>query len=165
MIHCDLCRAIPTGKFDISCGQLNKDLEITLAMKVRDLMTYPIVTMEPDATVFEAIQVMVRENKGSVLVAWNGLLKEIMGIITTSGMFRRVFAKGLDPSKVKISEIMTPAPLVTIGSKESVGMAAQLMMSHNIRRLPVVEHGALVGIITSKDLLKCVSLLECGLGD
>ncbi len=134
-------------------------------MKVRDLMTYPIVTIEPDATVFEAIQVMVRENKGSVIVAWNGLLKEVAGIITTSCMFRRVFVKGLNPAKVKISEVMTPAPLVTIGSKESVGTAAQLMMAHNIRRLPVVEHGALVGIITSKDLLKCVNLLECGLED
>ena len=128
-------------------------------------MTYPIVTMEPDATVSEAIEVMVQENKGSVLVAWNGLLKEVMGIITTSGMFSRVFAKRLDPAKVKLSEIMTPAPLVTIGSKESVGTAAQLMIAHNIRRLPVVEHGALVGIITSKDLLKCVNLLECELED
>jgi len=124
-------------------------------------MTYPIVTVKPDITVFEAIQVMVRENKGSVLVAEDGLLKEVVGIATTSGMFRRVFAKGLDPKKVKISEIMTPAPLITISSNDSVEEAAQLMRVHKIRRMPVVEGGALVGIITSNDLLKCVGRLGC----
>ncbi|MGC9515254.1 CBS domain-containing protein [Methanocrinis sp.] len=125
-------------------------------MRVRDLMTYPILSVGVDTTVFDAIQMMVRENKGSVLVVEGGLLKQVVGIATTSGIFKQVFAKGIDPRSVMIWEMMTPAPLVTIGPNASTKKAAETMREHNIRRLPVVECGALVGIITSKDLLRCV---------
>jgi len=91
-----------------------------------------------------------------MLVARDGLLKEPLGIVTTSQIFQKVFARGLDPSTVKVMEIMTPAPLITIDLDASTKEAARLMREHNIRRLPVVKSGALVGIITSKDLLKCV---------
>jgi len=125
-------------------------------MKVRELMSYPISTVSPDVTVFEAIRVMATEGKGSVLVAREGLLKEVEGIVTSSEIFPKVFAIGLDPNKVKVSEIMTKGPLVTINLNASSKEAADLMIKHKIRRLPVVEDGTLVGIVTSKDLLKCV---------
>ncbi|HOT06246.1 MAG: Methylated protein [Methanosaeta sp. PtaB.Bin039] len=125
-------------------------------MKVMDVMTYPIVTVSPDATVFEAISIMVSGSRGSVLVARQGLLKEAEGIVTTTQIFARVLAPGLDPKTVRVSEIMTPAPLVTISPEAPAKEAAQVMIRHNIRRLPVVQGGALVGIVTSKDLLRCV---------
>jgi CBS domain-containing protein len=125
-------------------------------MKVRDLMSYPLATVRPEATVQETIRLMVDGKKGSVLVTREGLLKECLGIVTTSQIFHRVFAKGLDPARVRVEEIMTPAPLITIGLSASTSEAARMMAEHNIRRLPVMEKGALVGIITSKDLLKCV---------
>lgn len=125
-------------------------------MKVRDLMSYPIATVTPDATVLEAIRRMVSEKKGSVLVAGEGLLKECLGIVTTSQIFLKVFARGLDPASVAVSEIMTPAPLIVIDLDASTREAAELMQKHNIRRLPVMKEGALVGIVTSKDLLTCV---------
>ena len=125
-------------------------------MNVRYLMSYPIATVDPEATVLEAIKRMASEKKGSVLVARDGLLKECLGIVTTSQIFLRVFAKGRDPAAVAVSEIMTRAPLITIDLDASTSDAAGLMLKHSIRRLPVVKDGALVGIITSKDLLKCV---------
>ncbi len=125
-------------------------------MKVRDLMSYPIATVTPEATVLEAIRRMAGEKKGSVLVAGEGLLKECLGIVTTSQIFLKVFARGMDPAKVAVSEIMTPAPLITIDLDASTREAAELMQKHNIRRLPVMKEGTLVGIVTSKDLLKCV---------
>jgi len=125
-------------------------------MRVRELMSYPIFTVRPDATVFEAIEIMAREGKGSLLVAREGLLKNIEGIVTTSGLFLKVFAEGLDPNAVKVSEVMTKAPLITINLNASSKDAAGLMIKHKIRRLPVVEDGTRVGIVTSKDLLRCV---------
>jgi len=125
-------------------------------MKVRDLMSYPIATVRPEAMVLEAIKRMVAEKKGSVLVAREGLLKECLGIVTTSQIFLKVFAEGLDPAAVAVTEIMTPSPLVTIDLDATTKEAARLMRVHNIRRLPVMKEGALVGIITSKDLLACV---------
>jgi CBS domain-containing protein len=65
-------------------------------------------------------------------------------------------AIGVNPNGIKIGDVMTPAPLITIGPNATVREAADLMIKHNIRRLPVVEDCTLVGIITSKDLLKCV---------
>lgn len=127
-----------------------------MAMKVRDLMSYPIATVRPEATVQQAIKKMAAEKKGSVLVARDGLLKECQGIVTTSQVFLRVFAEGRDPAKVGVREIMTPSPLVTIDLDSSTAEAARLMREHRVRRLPVMKDGALVGIITSKDLLACV---------
>jgi len=125
-------------------------------MKVRDLMSYPIATVRPEATVLEAIKRMAAEKKGCLLVAKDGLLKECLGIVTTSQIFLKVFAQGQNPAAVTVTEIMTPAPLITIDLDASTREAARLMREHNIRRLPVMTEGALVGIITSKDLLACV---------
>lgn len=125
-------------------------------MKVRDLMSYPIATVRPEATVLEAIKKMAALKKGSVLVAGDGLLKECLGIVTTSQVFLKVFAEGRDPARVAVRDIMTPGPLVTIDIDACTAEAARLMREHGIRRLPVMKGGALVGIITSKDLLACV---------
>ncbi|MCU0637198.1 MAG: CBS domain-containing protein [Methanothrix sp.] len=125
-------------------------------MKVRDLMSYPIATVRPESTVLEAVKRMAAERKGSVLVAKDGLLKECLGIVTTSQVFLKVFAKGRDPAAVSVQEIMTPGPIISIDLDASTAEAARLMREHNIRRLPVMKDGALVGIITSKDLLACV---------
>ena len=125
-------------------------------MRVRDLMSYPIAMVRPEDTVLTAVKRMAGEKKGSVLVARDCLLKECLGIATTSQIFLRVFAEGRDPAQVIVSEIMTPGPLVSIDLDASTAEAAILMREHNIRRLPVLKDGALVGIITSKDLLACV---------
>ncbi len=125
-------------------------------MKVRDLMSYPVATVIPEATVVEAIKRMVGERKGSVLVARDGLLKECLGILTARQIFQKVLAKGLDPKNVKVTEIMNPAPLITVDLDATTKEAAGLMLDHNVRRLPVVKSGTLVGIITSKDLLMSV---------
>jgi len=125
-------------------------------MKVRHLMSYPIATVRPEVTVQEAILRMLGERKGCVLVARDGLLKEALGIVTTSHIFENVFARGLDPARVLVSQIMTPAPLITIDPDASTTAAARLMQEHGIRRVPVMKDGVLVGIITSNDLLKCV---------
>ena len=125
-------------------------------MKVRDLMSYPIATVRPEATVLEAVKRMAAEKKGCVLVARDGLLKECLGIVTTSQIFLKVFSEGRDPAAIAVTEVMTPGPLVTIDLDASTREAARLMREHNIRRLPVMKEGALVGIITNKDLLSCV---------
>jgi CBS domain-containing protein len=125
-------------------------------MKVRELMSYPIATVRPEDTVLTAVKRMAGEKKGSVLVARDGLLKECLGILTTSRIFLRVFAEGRDPGAVAVQEIMTAGPLISIDLDATTAEAARLMREHNIRRLPVMKEGALVGIITSKDLLACV---------
>jgi CBS domain-containing protein len=125
-------------------------------MKVKDLMHYPIRTVQPDATVMDLLKAMSAEKKDTVLIAREGLLKKCEGIVTKSQIYLRVFGSDQDPENLKVSEIMTPQPLVTINPNASCKEAAELMRKYNIRRLPVVEDGVFVGIITCLDLLRCV---------
>ena len=97
-------------------------------MKVRDLMSYPIATVRPEDTVLTAVKRMAGEKKGSVLVARDCLLKECLGIVTTSQIFLRVFAEGRDPAAVFVQDIMTAGPLVSIDLDASTAEAARLMM-------------------------------------
>ena len=121
-------------------------------MKVRDLMSYPIVTVPPEAMVLDAIRVMAAQKKGSVLVAEECLLKECLGIVTTSQIFLGVFAKGQDPARVRVTDIMTPGPLITIDLDDSTQRAAELMQEHNISRLPEWKDGARGGTSPSQEL-------------
>ncbi|MDD1735979.1 MAG: CBS domain-containing protein [Methanothrix sp.] len=101
-------------------------------MKVRDLMSYPIATVRPEDTVLTAVKRMAGEKKGSVLVARDCLLKQCLGIVTTSQIFRRVFAEGRDPAAVSVQDIMTAGPLVSIDLDASTAEAARLMREHNM---------------------------------
>jgi len=126
----------------------------TKYMRVRGLMRYPVPTVTPDATVKDVIIDLFVERKDTVLVASGGLLKKCEGIVTKGQIYLKVLAPNLDPSNVKVSEVITPQSLVTISPHASC--KEELMMKHNIRRLPVLENDVLVGVITSEDLLKCV---------
>ena len=120
-------------------------------------MRYPVPTVTPDATVKDVIIDLFVERKDTVLVASRGLLKKCEGIVTKRQIYLKVLAPNLDPSNVKVSEVMTPPhSLVTISPDASCKEAAELMIKYNIRRLPVLEGDVLVGVITSEDLLKCV---------
>jgi CBS domain-containing protein len=125
-------------------------------MKVRDLMSYPLCIVKPEDSVKDVIDAMTAEKKGIAIIAKDGILSKCEGFVTKGEIFIRVFVKGLDPGNVKIADIMTPGPLVTISPNVSCKEAAKLMIKHNIRRLPVVDNDSFVGIITCENLLKCV---------
>jgi len=112
-------------------------------------MSSPVITISPTATVSEAVRIMADKRIGSLIVTEN---EEIKGIFTERDLISKVLAKGLNPEKTTISEVMTPAPLVTITPDAEIAEAALLMIRKKIRRLPVIENGKLVGIITAADL-------------
>jgi CBS domain-containing protein len=125
-------------------------------MKVKELMRYPVSTVKPDSAVKDVIVDLFVERKDTILIARDGLLKKCEGIVTKSEIYMKVFAANLDPSRVKISEVVKPRHLITISPDASCKEAAEIMINNNIRRLPVVVDDVLVGIITSEDLLQCV---------
>jgi CBS domain-containing protein len=124
-------------------------------MKVKDLMRYPIGTVQPDATVMDLLKAMSAEKKDTVLIANEGLLKKCEGIVTKSQIYLRILGSDQDPQKIKVSEIMTP-PMVTISPDASCKEAATRMRKFNIHEIPVIEDGVFVGIISCQDLLGCV---------
>jgi CBS domain-containing protein len=118
-------------------------------MKVRDIMTYPIITEDEEVPVIKIARDMNDLDIGSVVITKEG---KPVGIITERNIASRVLLKDKRPSEVKAKEIMS-FPLATISPDEPVEEACKLAAKSNIRRLPVVENGVPIGIVTMRNIL------------
>jgi len=107
-----------------------------------------IISVDENATVHDAIFLMVEQNIGSVVVTSAGQPK---GIITERDLMRKVILQGMDVKKAPAKEIMS-TPLITIVASAHIGEAATLMFEKKIRRLLVTKDGKIVGIFTQRDL-------------
>ncbi|MBC2903100.1 CBS domain-containing protein [Streptomyces cupreus] len=115
---------------------------------VRDVMTAGVVAVRPDASLVEAAQLMRAQDIGDVLVA-DG--QRIVGMLTDRDIAVRAVAEGADPLTVSAESVCTPDP-VTVAPRDPVAAAVALMRQHAIRRLPVVEDGLPVGVVSLGDL-------------
>lgn len=117
--------------------------------QVRDGMTTDVVTIEPSATVVEAAQRMIQEEKGPLPVVEAG---RVVAIVTDRDIVARVVAADRDPHSVRVEEVAT-RDLVTAGPDQDVDEARRLMAEHQLDRLVVVEEdGHLLGIISEADI-------------
>ncbi len=118
-------------------------------MKVREMMSRPIITEDGDAIVTKIAEDMDELGVGSVVITSEG---KPAGIITERDIALKVLLKDRRASEVKAKEIMA-FPLVTIEAETSVDEACKLAARKRIKRLPVVDRGMLVGIVSIRDLL------------
>lgn len=117
-------------------------------MKIRDIMTTDIQSAEPDDTLDEIAQMMRDQDTGAIPVVED---EELIGIVTDRDIVVRCIAEGDDPREVAADEIIS-SDLQTVKPDDDLETARQLMSQRQIRRLPVVEKGRLVGIISLGDL-------------
>jgi CBS domain-containing protein len=121
--------------------------------KVNDILTKKgavVISISSEAKIIEALQLMQDSNVGSVVVMDQGKYR---GILTERDYARKVILLDKNSSDTLVSEIMSvDLPGVQLGSSIEVCMI--LMSENNIRYLPVIENGELVGIISSNDLIK-----------
>src|SRR5262245_53222559 len=113
------------------------------SMQVREIMTKDVTALPTSATIAEVAQTMRHLNVGSIPLLKDGRL---VGMITDRDIVIRVVADGLDPHLEQADMHMTRDPL-TVTPDTSVDEAAALMAREQIRRLPVVEDGRLVGYL------------------
>lgn len=118
-----------------------------MAETVRDLLKGDPVTVEASATIEEVAQAMDKNDIGNVLVVENG---EVQGIVTDRDIVVRVVAKGNGPD-ASVREACT-TDVETLEPDASIEDAIQKMQQANVRRLPVVEDGKPVGVISLGDL-------------
>lgn len=127
-------------------------------MKVRDIMTPRVVAISPDATVAEAARQMRDEKVGSVLVTQGD---DLLGIITDRQITHTVVAEGLDPNNVRVSEVMFDQ-FVPLEPDMDLMVAVRMQRELAIRRLPVVENGKPVGIVSVSDIAAFAKeLIDC----
>jgi CBS domain-containing protein len=119
-----------------------------MAEFVREVMTPGVVAVRPDASLAEAAQLMRAQDIGDVLVA-DG--QEVVGVLTDRDITIRAVAEGIDPVTMSARAACTPHP-VTVTPTDTVAAAVALMRAKAVRRLPVVENGLPVGMVTLGDL-------------
>jgi CBS domain-containing protein len=119
-----------------------------MADTVRDVMTENPKTVEASATLEDAAKIMAGEDIGNVLVVENG---EVQGIVTDRDIVVRAIAKGKDPGDTSVREVAS-TDLEQLSPDDSVEDAIRKMEQADVRRLPVVENGKPVGIVSLGDL-------------
>jgi CBS domain-containing protein len=126
------------------------------AMQIHEIMTSSVVTASPEATVQEIATLMRDLNVGSVVLVDNP--GRPIGMVTDRDLAIDALAEAADPD-TPVRDCAT-APVVTGEADMDLDEAAALMVSHRIRRLPVMEHETLVGIVTLDDIAVRTGNLE-----
>ena len=107
-----------------------------------------VVTVRPNLSLREASKIMSKFGIGSLVVVED---ENLVGIITSTDIIKAV-AEGKDVDQTLVNEVMSK-DVITVDPDESLEEAVEKMMEKNIKRLPVVEGGKLVGIITASDII------------
>jgi CBS domain-containing protein len=119
-----------------------------MAKSVRDAMTENPRSIGASASVVEAARLMREEHIGSLPITDDG---ELVGMITDRDITTRVVAEAADPQKTSVEDIYS-RELITVEPDKDLEEALQLMARFQVRRLPVVENGRLVGIVAQADV-------------
>ena len=106
----------------------------------------------PDASVYEALQLLAEKNIGALVVLRDG---ELVGVVSERDYARKVVLHGKDSMKTPVKEIMT-AEVITVGAGSTVEAAMALMTDKHIRHLPVLEGEKIVGVVSIGDLVKAI---------
>jgi CBS domain-containing protein len=110
-----------------------------------------VLSLGPNASVWEAACIMTRANCGSVLVM--DLPGTLLGIVTERDLMTRVLAKALDPAKTKLCDVMTPNPMC-VPAETLVSDAVVIMIERGFRHLPIIGNGAkILGVFSVRDAL------------
>ncbi len=141
-------------------------------MKVREIMTAPVLTVRPDNSFAEVVDCLLRAGvSGAPVVDTEG---QVLGIVTEADLVTREaygyrrrralglvadYLRGRDPHWVRKSAGRNAADLMTVGVEsaapdEEVAAVARRMLEHGYKRLPVIDHGRLIGMLTRADLLR-----------
>lgn len=116
--------------------------------QIRDLMTENPSSCAPTTPVVEVAKVMAREDVGSIPVVDGGRL---VGVVTDRDLVVRVLVEGRDPDHTTVGDVAS-SDVATVSPDESLDQALTLLARHQVRRLPVVEGGQLVGIVAQADV-------------
>ena len=119
-----------------------------MAKIVRDAMTEGPRSIGASASVVEAARLMREEHIGSLPIAEN---EQLVGMITDRDITTRVVAEAADPNLTSVGDVYS-RDLISIEPEGELDEALQLMARHQVRRLPVVEDGRLVGIVAQADI-------------
>ena len=118
-------------------------------MKLRQIMTNPVIRIHPEENVSVAARMLTHYNVGILPVCGND--GRLCGLVTDRDIVTRCLASGRDPEATAVSDVMTHQ-IIAARPDMDASVAASLMGSKQIRRLPVMENGRLCGMVSLGDL-------------
>lgn len=111
-----------------------------------------LITIHSEATVFEALEIMMKFNISAILITQN---EDLKGIFTERDYARKVVLQGKSSKEVQIKDVMTPAPIV-ISPNDTLDHCMALMTDKHIRHLPVKDGNQITGMISIGDVVKFI---------
>ena len=120
-----------------------------MALEVRNFMVNNVMTIETDAFVMDAVKIMNQHAIGCLIVNENG---SPVGIVTERDLLKRLLAKSKNPKKTRVQEIMSK-PLIVAKPDMEIEEVINLMFDRKVKKIPIVEGGKLLGLVTFTDLL------------
>lgn len=123
--------------------------EIERELTVSEVMNKTVIVMDINSDIPAIAREMINRAAGSVIITENG---KAMGIITERDLVRGIIKEDKKPSEVKANELLS-TPLLTIEPGKSIVEASEIMLKANIKRLPVLENGMVIGVISNTDIL------------
>jgi CBS domain-containing protein len=116
-------------------------------------MEKKLVTCQPTASLQDVCRKFKEDEVGSVLIVDEGW--KLKGIVTDRDVALAIGSDSYDPAKARAQDVMTADP-VAIDFEADINSAVRVMNKSHVRRLPVTEHGKLVGIISSSDVARAI---------
>ena len=141
----------PTSEIDADRirGSGIHDREIERELSVAEVMNKAVIVMDIKSDIPAIAREMISRDAGSVIVIDNG---SAMGIITERDLVKGIVAQNRKPSEVNASGVLS-TPLMTVDPATSIVEASRVMLKANIKRLPVLENGVIIGVISNFDIL------------
>ncbi len=127
-----------------------------MSLKVKDVMAKEVLTVGPKMSVKKAVRLM-NERKIECLIVVND--EEPIGIVTERDMLKRVLLLRKDPGRTRVGTIMSK-PLIVGKPETDVRKAVALMVDRRIKKLPVVENGHLLGLLTLTGIVRSSAYFE-----
>jgi CBS domain-containing protein len=127
---------------------LSDKIELVLKSKAENT----ILSVEPDQSVYEAIEKMAKHGIGALLVISN---QRLVGILSERDYARKVILMGHSSKETLVRQIMT-SPVVFVSPQQTVDECMAIMTNHRFRHLPVLRDGSVIGVVSIGDLVRWI---------
>jgi len=127
-----------------------------LSLQVKDVMVTNLITIDASASVKNAAELMDKHDIGCLIIINYG---NPVGIVTERDMMRRILLHKRDADKTEVGNIMS-APLITAQPQTDIRDAVRLMNERRIKKLPIMDAGQLVGLVSLTDIMRSLAYFE-----